>query len=217
MGTESLQDIVARETEPDDDENGDDEQDGQGEGEPEAAADPEAPDASYVPPELDFEAQRKKLDKETDRHEKRVREIMADDAELLEACPLCQVPGFVFPFTEADPSAEPRRNAVMEYFGGAEPPFVSAPDKALCGRCDGWGQVLTGAKNPTHRVGLCSTCNGNGWTAVVEPMPQSGYQPVPGEVSPPPLGNGLAGHAPDVWERPYGHPHYGVPPALVNG
>jgi hypothetical protein len=94
-----------------------------------------------------------------------------------------------------------------------EAPLLQAPDKQMCPECDGWGEVFTGAKAPQKIIGPCSKCSGNGWVVVAraellpEPMPPG----VPGGAPP-----SLEG-VPDAWGRPFGHQHWGVPPAQIPG
>jgi hypothetical protein len=99
----------------------------------------------------------------------------------------------------------------------SEIPLKQAPDKGICGECDGYGEVLTGSRAPHGMVAPCSKCNGNGWLMVIRPEP--GVPIWQGTASPQPvptLGMIEAG-TPDAWGRPAGHQHWGVPPAQIPG
>lgn len=130
-------------------------------------------------------------------------------------CPTCQVAGFVAPFDPNDPSEYDRKANTDAYFGATEPSYLTAEDAETCPKCDGWGQVLSGARNPTNRLKVCGNCGALGWVTKVQPattlapgqMPTPGYQPQ--GVTP----EGVT--QPDIWGRPPGHRDYGVPPALV--
>jgi hypothetical protein len=172
-----------------------------------------------VPPAaqpVDFEASMRKLEREAKRHAKAVAGILGDDFAQLEECPACQIAGYVWPyqpFTEAD---QERKAAVDAYFAASLPPFKASPDTVTCEPCDGWGAVLSGAKNELHRIEQCASCNGNGWirrAASVAPSPSAGTF---GETAPGLPQPGAADLGPDAWLRPYGHRDYGIPPSMVN-
>ncbi len=92
-----------------------------------------------------------------------------------------------------------------------------ARDKGACDWCDGYGQVRTHSKNPNAAVASCSKCNGHGWVTVAADVPTNVYvPPVAGQAGN--SANGQQMEVPnDAWDRPYGHPHYGMPPSMIGG
>lgn len=103
-----------------------------------------------------------------------------------------------------------------------EPPadakqYPKAKDKAPCDWCEAEGMVDTGSKNPHARVMPCSKCSGNGWVTVpvAEPAPALPSTPAVAPVQAS-VGNGMEGVV-DSWGRPWGHQHFGVPPAQITG
>lgn len=102
-----------------------------------------------------------------------------------------------------------------DYFAGGEMPLKEAVDKVKCEPCDGWGQVLSGARNPATRVQPCTNCGGSGFEVKVKVAGEQTYQPVYGEIVPAYVDVNGGGQGPDAWQRPAGHPHYGIAPSLV--
>lgn len=212
---ETVREIAEREALEAEAEQGDDEPDGDAGDldEQEGQADTDQPPAP--PTQKELEAAQRALDKENRRHSSAVAKIMgADFAELLE-CPCCQIPGFVFPFQAGTVHDEERRAAVEAYLGASGPNYVEATDRARCEACDGLGEVLSGSRNPLHRVVPCSPCGGLGWVQVsaqVAPLSaghSDGYMKTAQPVQQ------TNGDVPDLWGRPPGHPHYGMAPAAV--
>ena len=178
--------------------------------EPEPEPEPHEPSSQTV---LDQRA--RNLEGETRRHEKALRKIYGDDFETLAVCPLCLSDGYIIP---APPGAMPPEQweAVQLAAGQlAEENYREADFAETCPTCDGWGKVLSGSKDPTHRTIPCRPCEGKGWKAKLgEPAPLPTFTlPAP----PPP--NGAASidwtRPRDQWGRPEGHPHFGMEPSLV--
>ena len=96
-----------------------------------------------------------------------------------------------------------------------DPATVAAKDAEQCPDCEGWGDVLTGAKVERGKTIPCIKCGGKGYIAktylVAAPAPPT--VPYPGAehevVNAPPGGN------PDGWGRPAGHRHWGIDPAIL--
>lgn len=183
-----------------------------------AAGEPELEAPAPAEPEIsarDQEKMLRALEREASRHEREVAKIMGVDFAELANCPLCQIPGFVFPFQPGTEHDEARRSAVEYYLGAAEPDLVPSPTKARCDDCAGWGWVLSGARNPEHVREICDVCNGNGWVqraARVAPVSAAGDTPGGSSVL---TAATAAPSGPDAWGRPAGHIHYGQPPSMV--
>lgn len=186
----------------DDDENGDSE-------EPEPEPTPEAAQT-----DLAVEKSAKKLEAEVKRHTARIGEIMGEDANNLEPCPLCWelTPGWRWP-NEPD---EPVKAEVRKIIGlPALENYRPATDARECDDCQGLGQVLTGSKVIGKMQKQCSGCNGNGW----KPIGAPGVHYLPN--TPPPADETVytdgASELPptDPWGRTADDPLYGVMPGFV--
>jgi hypothetical protein len=46
---------------------------------------------------------------------------------------------------------------------GAEPDFVHPDNLVACDACNGYGQIVTGSKHPSHHLAICTTCTGFGY------------------------------------------------------
>lgn len=98
-----------------------------------------------------------------------------------------------------------------------EMPLLSAQDKAMCGECDGWGEVLSGSKASHGAITPCSRCAGNGWTQIARGEPTAPPYPQPDASGALPNVTAPSTGLPDAWGRPSGHQHWGVPPAMIAG
>lgn len=173
------------------------------EGEPEPAPEPE-PEPTPEPepqPQAVGEKELKALGREIEKYQAGLKRVMGDDFEGLHECPTCseQVPGFVF----EEPSALDA--------------FEEDPEKMACPQCNGMGQLRSGAKTANALV-MCMRCTGNGYVNKMQPGPQFSQpngQPLheipPGYLAP------TSDTMPtiDQWQRPLGHPHFGVPPSTI--
>lgn len=123
-----------------------------GEDDGEAAEDDETveeePEPTPEPDAADVTKAVKQLEREGERHTKRVAEIMGADFALVHPCPTCQ--DFAAGFTLTAPEGEV--------------PMVQATEYERCTHCNGYGVVLTGALADHGRVQTCLTCNGQGFT-----------------------------------------------------
>src|SRR5437762_10533063 len=177
--------------------------------EPEPEPEPHEPSSQTV---LDQRA--RNLEAETRRHEKALRRAYGDDFETLAVCPLCLADGWIIP---APPGAmAPEQWEAVQLAAGqlADENYRAADFAETCTTCDGWGKVLSGSKDPTHRTIPCRPCEGKGWKAKLELA-----QPAPTFVlpAPPTAASSLTLNwqgAKDNWGRPEGHPHFGMEPAL---
>jgi hypothetical protein len=178
---------------------------------PEPEPDPE-PSA-----EFNFNEQTKKLAASEKSHRSRVANIMGEDLNEVEVCPLCIgfTAGFVLPYAALS-ADQGTKDAVRRLNGDApQAELQAAKDSETCPDCDGWGDVLTGSKAERSRTGPCIKCGGKGYVAktylVAAPAPAA--QPYPGAehevVGAPPGGQ------PDGYGRPAGHRHWGIDPAVL--
>jgi hypothetical protein len=196
---EKYRELVNRETEPDDDEGEGDGDDEPTEPDPEAKA-PEPPAMG----EVDVERMGKQVERANKTYRAALGKVEGLEFDAFAECEKCNGMGFVPPDFVAPPELLP------------------APDKALCDGCNGWGVQTTPSLNEQHAVEQCIVCNGNGWRlqAIPEPAPafSGGNFPAINTAGYPGAGdaNGLPMPAPtDAWQRPLGHPHFGVPPASL--
>lgn len=173
----------------------------------------------------------RQLDREGDRHFKAVAKIMGDQFGDLVPCPLCITPGFVTvePVRDFDPM---QRQAVLLTMGEFAPPELKDhPILYRCPTCDGWGELITGARKETTRTDGCPDCNGYGYRnrdqeqalATVTQLPtQAGGPPIVYPPASPAPGTAagqvtqggytfaiVSGGAPDPHGRLAGHPLWG--------
>lgn len=198
---------------------------------PSTEPEPEPEPAPEQPSDKAMEAIGKKLDAESDRHKRRVAEIMGDQMGDLAPCPLCLIDGFVM--SEAPPEFDPmQRLAVLTAMGDVAPPKLKQhPNLFECQLCDGQGDLLTGSKRSTAQLAECPDCGGKGFrdkTMMQAQQDARGYSPQPPVVIPPPNyganGQGptqptvtqgiytfplIQGGAPDPLGRLAGHPLWG--------
>jgi len=184
---EQVEDEAARaEAEPDEDEgdHGDDLDAPTPDDDPDLAASTPA-----VLSDREIEKAGKALDAESERHGKRVAQILGDDFADWVPCPLCPIPGFVVP--SSPPPAEPERKAaILALIGeGFGPDLKMDATTETCAACDGWGDVLTGARADRSKTKSCNTCAGTGYTTrMPPPLAVPGYAPAPtldGSFAPP--------------------------------
>lgn len=160
--------------------------------------------------EKDIEKLNQRLEAERDRHTKRISEIMGDDAVALVRCEACddKIPGWHWPaeiFSEGSPE-----RTLYELLAGGTDAQMTHPDRfRVCEYCNGFGQVLTGARNDIHRTLICPECRGDGYRdreAQTTPVVQLAAPPAnaePFEPGTPPSPEK------DFLGRPVGHVNYG--------
>lgn len=192
-------DLVKRETEPDDDEGeGDGDEEGDAETKASAPAEPQAMG------EVDAERMGKQVEKANTAYRNALGRIDGLAFDAFAECGNCNGMGFVPPdFTPP-------------------PPLLDAPDKALCDGCNGYGVQLTPSLDEHHRLEQCVSCQGNGWKIRPIPEPQLAFQSTAqgagfstGGVTIAAANGPQAAPPRDAWERPLGHPHFGIPPAQL--
>jgi len=191
--------MVKRETEPDDPEPDDPD-----------PTDPDPEGKAVTPPEpaalgeVDAERMGKALEKANTTYRNALGRIDGLEFDAFAECEKCNGMGFV------PPNLEPA------------PDVLDAPDKVRCHGCNGWGVQATPSLAATHDFEQCITCTGNGW--VIKAIEAA--QPVYPIHNIPPIQTAPAGYTSDAnglppqpttdaWQRPVGHPHFGVPPASL--
>lgn len=163
----------------------------------------------------EIEALNAKLNREAEAHAKRVEKIMGDDFQLLVPNPTDWTPGFIFNVPEMHPT--PEAVAELHAILGHAPQIElrEAEDAEGCDKCNAIGDVLTGSRKPGQETKPCVGCGGTGWKTKVQ-MPAPPQQPTVyanGGTANPSVPNQF--QVADRWGRQYGHPHYGLEPALV--
>jgi hypothetical protein len=146
------------ELEPD----GEEEEPDEGEDDTEDAA--EVTETEGAVSEKELERLTKALENEAKRHTRRVGEIMGDDAVALVACEACddKIPGWHWP-AEVYPEGSPERTLYELLAGGSNAQMRHPGRYVTCDECNGFGQVLTGARNEIHRLLICPYCKGDGY------------------------------------------------------
>lgn len=163
----------------------------------------------------EIEAIQRALEKEAERHDKRVREIMGDDYAMLVPSPVDWTPGYIFNVEGMQPDDDALAMLDAILGRGAAADFAPAEDAQACDKCHALGKTLTGSRVPGQETKPCVSCGGSGWVAKmaeVAPLPYvvSGTNGQYGTTLPP---NQVP--VADRWGRPAGHPHYGMEPANV--
>lgn len=134
-------------------------------------ADAETPPAPEPP---SSEAVLKKADAANRRYHKQLDSILGAKSGHID-CPTCEGLGIVW--DDGKPAAD----------------FVHPDNLEACGYCNGYGQVISGSKNPDHQLVVCIKCNGLGYvtkaaqpanvTQLPAPMPTPD-QPIGGQYVP---------------------------------
>lgn len=184
----------------------------------------EAEEGAETDPEEDSgasltEKQREKiigrLDNESDRHTKRVAEILGPDVSDLAPCPACweHAPGFVLNGVMLD---EVQAAMVRGLLGIQDTPsYKTNPEYAICETCDGLGMVLSGSKVANQEIQPCPKCQNKGFERIPiawQPPPAPPLVAVP---TPTQDWAALPPGPVDQWGRPAGHPHFGMDPAKI--
>jgi hypothetical protein len=175
---------------------------------------PEAPEPGpRSQQEIDALADR--LRKESDRHAKRVEEIMGDDFALLVPNPTDWTPGYIFNVPPMHPTPEQVAELHALLGDSSQLELQDAEDAEGCDKCSALGEVRTGSRKPGQETKPCIACNGSGWRT--KSLPMQPLAPVPQ------IGNGYTAtdaapnqfQVADRYGRPFGHPHYNLEPANV--
>ena len=156
-----------------------------------------------------------KLEREGERHAKRVAEIMGDDFALLVPNPTDWTPGFLFNVPEMLPFPEQVAAFDAIIGRGASAELAEAEDAEGCDKCNALGEVLTGSRKQGQETKPCSACNGTGWKTKLYPVapPAQLSGSISGNVSGPVTPDTY--QVKDSWGRPRGHPHFGIDPVSI--
>lgn len=162
---------------------------------------PEPEPEAIAAAEFDMEA----VEKENVRHMNALAKIMGGQVEQLLPCATCST----WPFPGFEPFS-------------ALPGLRDAQDAEACEACNAHGLVRSGSLHPDFQTKSCIFCQGKGYRDVamqeqapVSPLPYAPSAPVepwPEHYMPfVPIGGG----SPDSWNRPAGHPRWGLEPLAV--
>lgn len=185
------------------------------EGDADTGADATADGPPAPRSQKEIDALTEKLQREAERHAKRVEEIMGEDFALLVPSPVDWTPGYIFNVPQMHPAPEQvaELHALLGHAAPVE--LKEATDAEACPDCSALGEVLTGSRKPGQETKPCSACNGTGWKVKLA-MPIPAPAPVTysnGAATTPGTPNQF--QVADRWGRPFGHPHYNLEPAQV--
>lgn len=197
----------------------DDEIEAEQEAEVEPETEPDAADTGESAPEPSSATVTSDLDKrltaESKRHttalEKAYGQLWPDRFP----CPLCETEGFLTPWPEGS-MPDDQAEAVAALAGTLTGPELKADPRSIrCEACDGWGDVSTGARREVNATAPCPACSGKGYQNEADRVSATfanGQPPTLAYVPPPafPVTGEL-----DQWNRPAGHPHFGIDPVYV--
>lgn len=167
--------------------------------------------------ERELEKRQRALEREAERHEKRVRELLGDDAEGLIKCEACPeaLSGYHFGPNDYPPGSPDR--ALYEMLAGGTDGIMQHPAWVeQCGECNGYGQVLTGARVELTRLLTCPICKGAGYVDLRTDSPAP-LQPAANGAASTPVTPATTPTEPnaDMWGRPLGHPNFGKFPIYL--
>lgn len=189
----------------------------------EADGEQEQEEAQLEPQESEesMQARLKKISSQMDgedrRHEKRYAEILGDDFGMYAPCPLCQLAGFAFTYPPGTMPDEQRAAVAVVLGESGASEYKAAPWSEKCETCDGRGEVLSGAQTQHGMLITCRTCESAGWVEKREPAQPLAAVPPLGASQPAQPVYPVSNDGPDRWDRPPGHPHYGIEPKYVVG
>lgn len=165
-------------------------------------------------------ARDKALTAEDKRHNTALGKVFGQEWPQHVRCALCDGIGFLGPELAAAMTNEEWSQVLAAAIAMTLRPYIADSNYQRCEHCDGWGQTLSGAQDPEHFTKLCDVCSGNGYIQRTPKLPQiQPVTPINGVPESPVYSIPSYGSpaADDAWGRPGGHPHYGIPPAAVQG
>jgi hypothetical protein len=109
-----------------------------------------------------MEASLRKLDNEAERHAKRIREIMGEDADALVQCELCP-PNFGGWRFDGSPTEEVTKRVRVAIGLPDVSNFAMSATEKPCDDCRGLGKVRTGSLVPGRETVTCDACAGKGY------------------------------------------------------
>jgi hypothetical protein len=151
--------------------------------------------------EQEAEREFKRLEKAAQTYLDKALPIAEKLGMPVKQCPLCTFPGLAIPRGEHEVTSDVEA-AVLGMIGKGTPAeFKDSDEYEMCDKCDGWGEVLTGARKEISRTAICNPCGGKGFKPVVQP-----YVPAsPPNGAPPPF---LPSPGPAGYEPPRPEPYF---------
>lgn len=144
----------------------------------ELVTEPQQQPPAPQPSEKEVEETYKKLDKETERHVKRIAELVGDAFAYLVPCELCDpsMPGFRWPREPADEV----KVAVRMAIGDRQPENWQADQYSRrCDACEGLGEVVTGSQVRGQTTLPCMICDARGWVPIGDERRSGVVRPLP--------------------------------------
>lgn len=148
----------------------------QGEGQDEGAQaetrEQEAPQAAAPQPtEKQIDKAFEQASKSAETQGRKVAKLLGLPDEGVLPCPCCDVPGYVF--AGRAPLEGDRLLAVKAVIGEEDMRAYKPADNAVeCEVCSGYGKLVRPTKVPDQVLAVCTACNGYGWHAPQQPIPQ---------------------------------------------
>lgn len=121
-----------------------------------------------VATERELEQRAAKLERENERHARRVIEIVAEGAEDLIPCPVCMdgIAGWVY-IPEVQALAPEAVARVRTIIGLPDlTTYLQDPDTETCPTCGGRGETKTGGNVPGYETRTCPTCKKQGYVVI---------------------------------------------------
>lgn len=193
---------------------------GMSEGEPEPEPDDEPePEPEPTPPppmtEKQIDAVFKRLDKTAASYMQAAGNVLEGHDVGLSPCPLCSYPGLVFAYGGDASDDVIKRQLTEAYFGQTPAEWPAAEGWVECSTCNGFGKLARPTKVEGNRELLCPTCSGLGCREQAAMDAQNTVLQFPQPTTTTSGATLALDGQPDSWQRPPGHPHYGLHPAAV--
>jgi rubrerythrin len=167
--------------------------------------------------EKEIEKRQKALEREAERHEKRVRELLGSDAEGLLKCEACPpaISGYHYGAEDYPPGTSER--ALYEMLAGGTDGIMAHPSwLEQCPECHGYGKLLTGSRVELTQFLPCPVCKNAGYLDTRSDSPLLPATDENGNASvrvPPPVTHPEPDA--DMWGRPLGHANFGKFPIYL--
>lgn len=168
--------------------------------------------------EKEIEKRNRALDREAERHEKRIRELLGDDADGLIKCEACPetISGYHYGPNDYPPDSSER--VLYELLAGGDASMMRHPSWLVtCDECNGFGQVLTGSRTELTKQLTCPKCKGAGYLNEQENQPLPATPAIPSPDTPSVVPAAATDDLErDMWGRPRGHAHFGTFPIYLS-
>lgn len=167
--------------------------------------------------EKEIEKRNRSLEREAERHEKRIRELLGDDAEGLIKCEACPetISGFHYGPEDYPPDSSER--VLYELLAGGDASMMRHPEYLeTCGECNGFGMVLTGSRTDLTKQLTCPICKGAGYIDTRENQPPALIPDLPAGEAPSVVPAAATDELErDMWGRPKDSPRFGKFPIYL--